>query len=121
MAVNPLSIIIPTKNEAKHIAACVDAFMPFLGKGVREILVIDNFSTDHTVALATARGARVLSQGPERSTQRNAGWKTASGEYVFFVDVDGHREDPGVKSALEELGQRAAYLKVLGSYPVAVY
>ena len=42
-------------------------------------------------------------------------------EFVFFVDVDGHREDPGVKSALEELGQRAAYLKELCSYPVAVY
>lgn len=42
-------------------------------------------------------------------------------EYVFFVDVDGHRDDPKVRAALEELTRRAAYLKVLGSYPVAVY
>jgi chorismate mutase/prephenate dehydratase len=41
-------------------------------------------------------------------------------EYVFYVDVEGHRDDPGVARALTELARRAAYLKVLGSYPVAV-
>lgn len=42
-------------------------------------------------------------------------------EYVFFVDIEGHRDEPAVAAALIELGRRAAYLKVLGSYPVAVY
>ena len=42
-------------------------------------------------------------------------------EYVFFVDIEGHRDDANVALALAELGRRAAYLKVLGSYPVAVY
>ncbi len=42
-------------------------------------------------------------------------------EYVFYVDIEGHREEAGVKQALAELERRAAYLKVLGSYPVAVY
>ena len=42
-------------------------------------------------------------------------------EYVFFVDIEGHREDPAVATALAELGQPPAYLKVLGSYPVTVY
>lgn len=42
-------------------------------------------------------------------------------EYVFFVDIEGHRADAPVKAALEELERRAAYLKVLGSYPGAVY
>ena len=42
-------------------------------------------------------------------------------EYVFFVDIEGHRSDAAVASALAELERRAAYLKVLGSYPVAVY
>jgi chorismate mutase/prephenate dehydratase len=40
-------------------------------------------------------------------------------EYVFYVDIEGHRDDPPVAHALEELARRAAYLKVLGSYPVA--
>jgi chorismate mutase/prephenate dehydratase len=42
-------------------------------------------------------------------------------EYVYFVDIEGHRDEPTVAAALAELGRRAAYLKVLGSYPVAVY
>jgi chorismate mutase/prephenate dehydratase len=41
-------------------------------------------------------------------------------EYVFFVDIEGHRADSKVAEALVELEQRAAFLKVLGSYPVAV-
>ena len=42
-------------------------------------------------------------------------------EYVYFVDIDGHRSEPKVQAALAELAQRAPYLKVLGSYPIAVF
>lgn len=42
-------------------------------------------------------------------------------EYVFFVDIDGHQHEPKVAKALAELQRQAAYLKVLGSYPAAVY
>ena len=52
----------------------------------------------------------------ESRPARNALW-----EYVFYVDVEGHRDEPAIKGALEELASRAAYLKILGSYPVAVY
>lgn len=41
-------------------------------------------------------------------------------EYVFFVDVEGHRRDEKVALALAELTDKAAFLKILGSYPVAV-
>ncbi len=40
-------------------------------------------------------------------------------EYVFYVDFKGHREDAAVAAALKELDERAAFVKVLGSYPVA--
>lgn len=42
-------------------------------------------------------------------------------DYVFFVDIEGHRDEPAIAKALLELQQRAAYLKVLGSYPSAVF
>lgn len=42
-------------------------------------------------------------------------------EYVYYVDLEGHRQTEGVAVALKELSDRAAFLKVLGSYPVAVY
>jgi chorismate mutase/prephenate dehydratase len=41
-------------------------------------------------------------------------------DYVFFVDICGHRQDPMVASALEHLKREALLFKVLGSYPEAV-
>src|SRR5271157_1846106 len=38
-------------------------------------------------------------------------------EYLFFVDLAGHREDPRLKRALAALERKALFLKVLGSYP----
>ena len=40
-------------------------------------------------------------------------------EYVFFLDIEGHQSDTKVAAALAELKQVAAFVKVLGSYPVA--
>ncbi len=40
-------------------------------------------------------------------------------EYVFYVDIEGHQDEPKVAAALKELNERAAFVKVLGSYPVA--
>ncbi len=47
--------------------------------------------------------------------------RAALWEYVFYVDLEGHRDDPAVKAALAALAARAAFLKILGSYPQAVY
>jgi chorismate mutase / prephenate dehydratase len=46
--------------------------------------------------------------------------KVAVWEYLFFVDIEGHRDSPHVAEALEEVGGIAGYIKVLGSYPAAV-
>ncbi len=47
--------------------------------------------------------------------------RAALWEYMFYVDIEGHRDDPAVKAALDDLAGRAPYLKVLGSYHQAVY
>ncbi len=41
-------------------------------------------------------------------------------EYVFFIDLEGHQQDQKVAAALAGLRQKAPFLKILGSYPVAV-
>jgi chorismate mutase/prephenate dehydratase len=46
--------------------------------------------------------------------------RVALWEYLFFVDIEGHRDDANVAAALEEVGNIAGYIKVLGSYPAAV-
>ncbi len=40
-------------------------------------------------------------------------------EYVFFIDLKGHVEDAAVKKILDEVAERAANFKILGSYPCA--
>lgn len=45
--------------------------------------------------------------------------KKKAWDYYFFVDLDGHFEDPPVKAAIEELAGRCRHLEVLGSYPAA--
>lgn len=46
--------------------------------------------------------------------------KAALWEYVFFIDIEGHIEDPHVSAALEKLEAEAGFLRSLGSYPRAV-
>jgi chorismate mutase/prephenate dehydratase len=50
----------------------------------------------------------------ESRPARGSNW-----EYLFFVVCNGHREDPELAAALREIEARAAFLKVLGSYPAA--
>jgi chorismate mutase/prephenate dehydratase len=58
-----------------------------------------------------ARNAINLSMIQSRP-QRSRPW-----EYVFFVDLKGHRDDPPMQDALDALKRKALFLKVLGSYP----
>jgi len=41
-------------------------------------------------------------------------------EYVFFIDIEGHRDDAAIALALEKLEQASSMCRVLGSYPKAV-
>ena len=41
-------------------------------------------------------------------------------DYVFFIDVEGHVDDPALKEALAEIESRAAQVRILGCYPRAV-
>lgn len=45
--------------------------------------------------------------------------KTKAWEYIFFLDMIGHIDDPQVTAAIEDLRQFCQFLKVLGSYPKA--
>lgn len=51
----------------------------------------------------------------ESRPARDAKW-----EYLFFIDVEGHIQEPRLQAVLAELGPVAAQLKVLGAYPAAI-
>ena len=81
-----LSVVIPTRNEEANIANCIRAFDEF--RSDVEIIVVDNSSTDRTKEIAASLGAIVLDKGPERSAQRNLGWRTATSPWVVILDAD---------------------------------
>ncbi len=41
-------------------------------------------------------------------------------EYLFFLDIEGHREEPRIQKALKKLEKSCVFIKVLGSYPCGV-
>lgn len=45
--------------------------------------------------------------------------KRKLGEYVFFTDVEGHREGNDLKTALKKVKEKTSFLKILGSFPKA--
>jgi chorismate mutase/prephenate dehydratase len=55
-----------------------------------------------------------------RIESRPARARAALWEYLFFIDVEGHEKDERLAAALAALRGKAPFLKVLGSYPIAV-
>lgn len=81
----PLSVFVITKNEADRLGAALDAVRSL----VREIVVVDSGSTDETVAVASARQARVLHHawagyGP----QKRFAEEQCSEPWLLNIDAD---------------------------------
>ena len=41
-------------------------------------------------------------------------------EYLFFIDIEGHKDEKNVKDAISKIESKVSKLEILGSYPVAV-
>ena len=94
----PLTVVIPTLNEASQIAECVRGL-----SWAREVIVVDAGSRDGTAEAATAAGARVVNGvAPGIAAQRNAGIQAASNEWVFALDAD-ERIGPDLAAELAEI------------------
>lgn len=80
-----ISVVIITKNEEKNIAPCLESVC-----WANEIIVIDSFSTDQTVAIARTFTDKVYQyEWPGMvGTQRNIGLDLSSSPWVLFLDAD---------------------------------
>ena len=128
-----ISVLILTFNEELNLARCLDSV-----KWSDDVLVLDSFSTDRTVEIAKARGARVLqNQFVDFAGQRNFGLLRGDlkHEWLLHLDADEvvspelQRELAGVAAAGTMDGTKEAFrlaskmmfqgrwLKYSGLYP----
>ncbi|WP_018155771.1 glycosyltransferase family 2 protein [Demetria terragena] len=82
-----VSVVVPTRNNARTIEACLKSVRAQTYPAV-ELIVVDNSSDDGTPQLAEGYANRVVTAGPERSAQRNRGVQEATGEWVLWLDSD---------------------------------
>jgi glycosyltransferase involved in cell wall biosynthesis len=95
-AMPQLSAIVITRNEAANIGACLDS-LAFC----EERIVVDSGSTDATVEIARAKGARVeVHAWPGFGPQKNYALSLASGAWVLSVDAD-ERVTPKLAAAIK--------------------
>lgn len=98
-----ISVVVPVYNEGEFIGPCLDAIFR-QQEPVHEIIVVDNGSTDGTLAvLNTYAGRVVLLREPRRGVQhaRNRGFDAASGDVIGRIDAD-TRLAPGWSHAVRE-------------------
>jgi rSAM/selenodomain-associated transferase 2 len=98
---NPgISIIIPVLDEEAFIGPLLDHLRKISDPGlVREILVIDGGSRDHTVTIAKSHGAKVFKSERGRAMQLNNGAKRANGDILYFLHADTY-PPPGFDQAV---------------------
>ena len=83
---NKLTVVILTKNEEKNIVDVVRNAK----KVTDEVFIIDSGSTDKTVALAEASGAKVLYRAWDNdfAAQRNFALQHVTTQWVLYLDAD---------------------------------
>ena len=103
-----ISVIIPARNEARNINACVRSILAASYPNI-EIIVVDDRSTDGTGDLAERLGVRVV-----RGAELPAGWfgkqwalvqgnRVARGELLLFADADTRHEPELIARAVTAL------------------
>ncbi|KYH44353.1 glycosyltransferase [Branchiibius sp. NY16-3462-2] len=101
-----VSVVVPTRNNERTIAACLASVRAQDYPDV-ELIVVDNHSTDATPRIAQEYADRFEVAGPERSAQRNTGIGLATGPWIIWLDSDMILPPDAVSSAVataEETG-----------------
>ena len=104
-----ISVIIPARNEANRIRACLEAIVG--APGIHEVVVVDDESSDETAAIASRLGATVLSGKPLPNGWVGKAWalhqgvQAATGEWVVTLDADAVAH-PQLAQAVVQRAQR---------------
>jgi dolichol-phosphate mannosyltransferase len=119
LAVANISVVVPARNEAIRIAECLAPLRE--APGVREVIVVDDESSDSTASVAHACGATVLAGKP-----LPAGWvgkiwalqqgiEAAQGEVIVTLDADARPDRNLARVARDALVESNADLATVAS------
>lgn len=114
-----ISVIIPAKDAADTLGACLQALLhqqDFIFNQDYEIIVVDDGSHDDTEKIAQNLGVHVISQenaGP--AAARNRGVESARGDLVFFTDAD-CVPTPGWLQQMSKPFENTVVIGVKGAY-----
>jgi glycosyltransferase involved in cell wall biosynthesis len=90
----PLSVLIPTRNEARNLPRCLEALKGWAG----EIVVVDSQSTDETAQIAESFGARVVQFQYQGGWPKKRQWALDNlqwrHEWVLLLDADEILQEP---------------------------
>lgn len=110
---------------AEHLEDATDNITRFLVVAERMAERTGRDKTSLLVAIRDEPGALLRLLEPFRTHSINLTRiesrpsKRRAWEYVFFIDMEGHIDDPQVRAAVNDVDARAKHLDVLGSYPAA--
>jgi rSAM/selenodomain-associated transferase 2 len=108
-----ISVVLPTLNAEASLGDTLTALIPAVVEGVvREVIIVDGGSTDHTLQIADAAGATIIYAPPGRGVQLATGAAVAKGAWLLFLHADTVLEPGWVREAAQfmdrvDAGKRA--------------
>lgn len=117
-----LSVIIPVFNAEKYLKKCVDSVLTSTEGCSSEILLIDNDSSDNSLAICKGyakkypnRIAVLQCHTPGAAAVRNYGVSKAHGEYIWFIDADDTISEVAVTKLIGVADKVKADLVMMGA------
>ncbi len=102
----PYSVIIPARNEAESLKQLLPQLAMHVPQG-SEIIVVNDGSTDDTIAVCAAHGVKVVTHPHAKGNGAaiKSGARAAAGRVLIFMDGDGQHKPEDIPRLLEKFDE----------------